>query len=539
MTVEEQLISALAEVERLRKAVVGKDAEISHKDALLSLKDAEISQKNAEIKKLGDTLLWLRRKVFGKMSEKNLPLDPDQLLLFEQEHLTDEERARLDKEVEAAEQQMTKTITVKVKPSRRDLDTTGLPTEGIDIYPDGTTDENDKLKDEYVEIGTDESSRLEHIAAKTYIKKTVIHKVMLKSDSNNKTPEDRRIICARLPLAPVNRCMAGASVLTDIIIGKFMYHLPFYRQIQQYKESGITISDSTMGGWYEAAVEKLKLLYDILRQHILQSEYIQIDESVLPVIDSEKHKARKGYEWCVRDAIRGAVMFYYDRGSRGGKVAREILGAYKGAVQCDGYDAYDQFEKNDNITVYGCWAHARRKFVDALNENNRLATEALCFIRKIYKVESDANKAGLNADERKEQRLKISYPTIRLFETWMKETYLKVLPNSKMGDAIEYTYSLLPRLSRYVNDGRINIDNNLIENAIRPLALGRKNYLFCGNDASAYRAAIVYSLISTCKAADVDPRTWMEDVLRKIPYYQRDQRDLAELLPFNWKNRYE
>ena len=539
MTVEEQLISALAEVERLRKAVVGKDAEISHKDALLSLKDAEISQKNAEIKKLSDTLLWLRRKVFGKMSEKNLPLDPDQLLLFEQEHLTDEERARLDKEVEAAEQQMTKTITVKVKPSRRDLDTTGLPTEVIDIYPDGTTDENGKLKDEYVEIGTDESSRLEHIAAKTYIKKTVIHKVMLKSDSNNKTPEDRRIICARLPLAPVNRCMAGASVLTDIIIGKFMYHLPFYRQIQQYKESGITISDSTMGGWYEAAVEKLKLLYDILRQHILQSEYIQIDESVLPVIDSEKHKARKGYEWCVRDAIRGAVMFYYDRGSRGGKVAREILGAYKGAVQCDGYDAYDQFEKNDNITVYGCWAHARRKFVDALNENNRLATEALCFIRKIYKVESDANKAGLNADERKEQRLKISYPTIRLFETWMKETYLKVLPNSKMGDAIEYTYSLLPRLSRYVNDGRINVDNNLIENAIRPLALGRKNYLFCGNDASAYRAAIVYSLISTCKAADVDPRTWMEDVLRKIPYYQRDQRDLAELLPFNWKNRYE
>lgn len=539
MTVEEQLISALAEVERLRKAVVGKDAEISHKDALLSLKDAEISQKDAEIKKLSDTLLWLRRKVFGKMSEKNLPLDPDQLLLFEQEHLTDEERARLDKEVEAAEQQMTKTITVKVKPSRRDLDTTGLPTEVIDIYPDGTTDENGKLKDEYVEIGTDESSRLEHIAAKTYIKKTVIHKVMLKSDSNNKTPEDRRIICARLPLAPVNRCMAGASVLADIIIGKFMYHLPFYRQIQQYKESGITISDSTMGGWYEAAVEKLKLLYDILRQHILQSEYIQIDESVLPVIDSEKHKARKGYEWCVRDAIRGAVMFYYDRGSRGGKVAREILGAYKGAVQCDGYDAYDQFEKNDNITVYGCWAHARRKFVDALNENNRLATEALCFIRKIYKVESDANKAGLNADERKEQRLKISYPTIRLFETWMKETYLKVLPNSKMGDAIEYTYSLLPRLSRYVNDGRINIDNNLIENAIRPLALGRKNYLFCGNDASAYRAAIVYSLISTCKAADVDPRTWMEDVLRKIPYYQRDQRDLAELLPFNWKNRYE
>ena len=147
------MVSALAEVERLRKAVVGKDAEISRKDV-------EITRRDAEIKKLSDTLLWLRRKVFGKMSEKNLPLGTDQLLLFEQEHLTDEERARLDKEAEAAERQMTKTITIKVKPARRDLDTTGLPTEVVDIYPDGTTDENGRLKDEYVEIGTDESSRL-------------------------------------------------------------------------------------------------------------------------------------------------------------------------------------------------------------------------------------------------------------------------------------------------------------------------------------------------------------------------------------------
>ena len=116
----------------------------------------------------------------------------------------------------------------------------------------------------------------------------------------------------------------------------------------------------------------------------------------------------------------------------------------------------------------------------------------------------------------------------------MQDAYLKVLPKSRTGKAIEYTFSLLPRLSRYVNEGRVNIDNNLIENAIRPLALGRKNYLFCGNDASAYRAAIVYSLIGTCKSAGVDPRVWMEDVLRKIPYYERDKKDMTELLPRNW-----
>lgn len=184
--------------------------------------------------------------------------------------------------------------------------------------------------------------------------------------------------------------------------------------------------------------------------------------------------------------------------------------------------------------MHGCWAHVRRKFVDSLKENERLAMEGILFIRKLYKVESDADDKGLSAEERMEQRRKISYPTILMFEKWITETYAKVLPKSRLGEALAYAYSLLPRLSRFVNDGRINIDNNLIENAIRPLALGRKNYLFCGNDASAYRAAIVYTLIGTCRVAGVDPRTWLEDVLSKLPYWQRDGKDLAELLPRAW-----
>lgn len=153
--------------------------------------------------------------------------------------------------------------------------------------------------------------------------------------------------------------MAGASVLTDIIIGKFMYHLPFYRLIQQYRESGITISDSTMGGWYEAAVEKLKPLYNLLKKQILSSEYIQIDESVIPVIDNEKHKTRKGYEWCLRDGTTGDVVFHYDRGSRSEKVARELLDNYVGLAQCDGYDVYEQFERVKGITLFGCWPMQR------------------------------------------------------------------------------------------------------------------------------------------------------------------------------------
>ena len=495
----------------------------------------ELSERDALISRLQDTILWLRKKVFGKMSEKHLPLDPAQLLLFDQEEICAEEKSRLEAESRQAEEEITKTITVKAKPSRKPLDLSKLPVQTEDIYPEGTTDGEGHLLEGYVEIGTEETTRLEAIPAKAYIVKTIRHKIISKSDLKEKFPEERDILCPALPLVPVPKCIAGASVLTDIIIGKFMYHLPFHRIIQQYKEAGITISDSTMGGWYESVLERLKLLYDLLRKKVMSSQYVQIDESVVPVIDNEKHKARKGYMWCVRDAMEGYVMFYYDMGSRGYDIARKLLGTYTGMAQSDGYEAYDQFEGRKGITMYGCWAHARRKFVDALDENRAKATEAICYIRRLYKVESDADEASLTPEERKDLRLKESYPAIRAFEEWMKATYPTVLPKSRLGKAIAYTYALLPRLSRYVNDGRVMIDNNLIENAIRPLALGRKNYLFCGNNASAYRAAIVYSLIASCKAMGVEPRKWMEDVLKDIPYYQRDGLNMAELLPGEWK----
>ena len=492
----------------------------------------------SRVASLEQSLYWLRKKVFGRMSEKNLPLDPNQLFLFSKEEMSSMEISRMEDEVRKSDEEITRTIKVKEKPSRKPLDTSSLPVEVVDLYPEGTTDGEGRLKDDFIEIGKEESSRLERVPAKVYILKTVRHKVIRKSDME-KYPEERQILIHPLPLVPVSKCMAGASVLTDIIIGKFMYHLPFYRLIQQYRESGIIISESTMCGWYEMAVEKLRLLYNLLKQKILSSEYIQVDESIIPVLDNEKHKAKKGYEWCVRDGITGDVMFHYDRGSRSGMVARELLGCYRGTVQCDGYAAYEQFERMKGITLVGCWAHARRKYVDALEENRTLATQAIHYIGKLYKIESEANDAGLTTVERKEKRINEAYPLILEFEKWLQDAYLRVLPKSRMGKAIEYTYTLLPRLSRYVNDGRIEIDDNRIENAIRPLALGRKNYLFCGNDASAYRAAIVYSLIATCKSAEVDPRIWMEDVLSKIPYYERDDKNMEELLPRNWAKSHQ
>ena len=229
------------------------------------------------------------------------------------------------------------------------------------------------------------------------------------------------------------------------------------------------------------------------------------------------------------------INFHYDLGSRTQETSRKLLYGYKGAIQTDGYNAYDQFARNKNIISLGCWAHARRKWADSLEEDKTKASEALVYINKLYHIETEAKEQNLSYDELKEKRQKEAYPIIRTFEKWMLDTAHKVLPSSRIMKAIKYTYPLLPRLSQYVNDGRYQIDNNLVENVIRPLAISRKNFLFCGNHDAAIRASIVFSLIGTCKALDINPREWMQDVLEHISEYDNGQKDIAELLPNNWK----
>ena len=305
------------------------------------------------------------------------------------------------------------------------------------------------------------------VPAQMYVRRIIRHKLVLKSNLQIKEPERKAFEIAPLPVMPLPKCMASESLLTDIILQKFFYHMPFYRVIQKYKELGVKISDSTMNDWYAATCEKLKLLYDILDREVFSRDYIQVDESTLPVIDNEKHRAVKGYMWCVRAVEGNLVVFHYDMGSRSHETARKLLRGYRGTIQTDGYGAYDQFESDPHIQVIGCWAHARRKWSDALDEDKRTASEALAYINKLYHVENEAKEAGISGDALKEKRQKESYPVILQFEKWMYETVTKTSRNSRTGKTISYTLPLLPRLSRYVNDGRFCIDNNLVENAIR------------------------------------------------------------------------
>lgn len=493
---------------------------------------AEIERLKNKVANLEDQLYWLRKKMFGKMSEKSLPLDPAALIeptLFD-DPLTEEERTALEAAVRKDEEEAAKVIKVRAfeRKPRKVIDTAKLEVREEHIYPEV---EN---RDDYTELDPEVTDTLVLVPAQMYVRRIIRHKLVLKSNLQIKDPERRPFELAPLPVMPLPKCMASESLLTDIILQKFMYHMPFYRVIQKYKELGVVISDSTMNDWYAATCEMLKLLYDILKREVLAKDYIQVDESTLPVIDNEKHRAVKGYMWCTRAVEDNLIVFHYDMGSRSYETARKLLRGYRGTIQTDGYDAYDQFENDPHIQVIGCWAHARRKWSDALDEDNRTASEALAYINRLYHIENEAKEAGITGDVLKDKRQKESYPVILQFEKWMYETVRKTAENSRIGKAIKYTLPLMPRLGRYVNDGRFCIDNNLVENAIRPLALGRKNFLFCGNHDAAVRAAIVYSLVDSCKALGVDPRQWMEDVLLRIPGREDNRTALRELLPDKW-----
>ena len=495
-----------------------------------------IEEKDRLIKKLTDQLAWLRRKFWKASSEKYIPADPAQRKIdFDGlEILPEEEETIKAAASEIITYKRNKPEHAKKQPVRLPLPEHLRREEEI-IEPEGI-DEN------WVRIGEEVTEQLEHKPGELYVRRIIRHKYALKKEiqlqqeaevdgSLNKT-----VIIAPLPLLPLPRSNAGASLLAELLMGKYMYHLPFHRQISLFKLEGLKIPASTINDWFAGCGDLLRALYYRLKEIVLQSDYIQIDESTVPVINNEKHRAVKAYLWVVRDVMKELVFFHYDKGSRAQRVVIELLHNYKGAVQTDGYGAYSIYENKKGVLLLGCWAHARRKYTEALKEDKAGAEYALEQIGLIYGVESMADGQGLDYQQRAELRSRLAYPIMCAFEKWVVNYMPKALPKGRMSQALTYTYSLFHRLSRYHLDGRYHIDNNLVENTIRPLALGRKNYMFCGNHDAAENAAIMYSLLGCCAASDVNPREWLTDVITRIPYYNNDYSlDLADLLPHYWK----
>ncbi|MFW5822845.1 MAG: IS66 family transposase, partial [Tangfeifania sp.] len=275
---------------------------------------------------------------------------------------------------------------------------------------------------------------------------------------------------------------AGASVIAHILVSKFTDHLPYYRQSKMFKCQNLYIPDSTIGGWANTAISNWFLpLWELMKTTITETGYLMADETPIPVLIEDKPGAtHRGYHWVYYDPIRKIVVFDY-RESRGREGPKKFLKDFTGYLQTDGYIAYEKLAPPGKIKLLACMAHARRKFEKALDNDLARAENVLTLIQELYKVERQAREADLSFDELKALRHEKSVEVLGNLEEYLIEQHPKVLPQSAIGKAFNYTLNLWPRLKRYVEDGRFQIDNNLIENSIRPVALGRKNYLFAGS----------------------------------------------------------
>ncbi|MCM4156151.1 MULTISPECIES: IS66 family transposase [unclassified Christiangramia] len=372
-------------------------------------------------------------------------------------------------------------------------------------------------------IGEEVSETLEYTPASLVKRRTIRPKYARKNEQG--------VVIAPLPTRPIEKSIAEACLLAYILVSKYIDHLPFYRQIQRFKrEFGWEPASSTLSDWMAGCCQLLEPLYNTLKQKILTDGYIQADESPIKVLDSDKKgSTHQGYQWVYHDPLQKLVLFNYRRG-RGQHGPREFLDGYKGYVQCDGYSVYDKIGVDPDITMAGCLVHARRKFVDTRDQDKERADKALAIFSEIYRQErAIKEEAAGDADMRKELRLQKVLPLLQQIKTWVQEEQFKVLPKSAIGKAMTYFLNQYPKFEVIFEDGRIELDNNLIENAIRPLALGRKNFLFAGSHRAAQDAAMLYSFFGSCKMQGINPQEWLEDTLRRIPDHNIQK--LEELLP--------
>ena len=471
----------------------------------------QLLQFKEEVTLLKHQLAELKRMIFGTKSERFIGMDTGQMALFD---LPGQQTDSQEKE------QITytrnKSDKNKEQPLRLEL-APHLPRKEETIEPDSLPEGAKKIGETVTEV-------LEYEPANIYVRKIIRPKYIVSSND-----ERTQITIAGLPTLPIPKGNAGAGILAHILVSKFVDHLPFYRQKQIFKRHGVVIAESTINGWFNATTTLLEPLYETLKKQLLSTDYIMADETPLPVLTKDKPGAtHKGYHWVYYDPVNKLVLFDYQK-TRSREGPNKMLGNYQGYLQTDGYVAYTNLKNQKDITLLACMAHARRKFEHAKDNDPGRVKEALLLFQKLYDIERTAREKELGFDRIKELRQKEAVPVLNEMEAWLKEHIYQVLPKSAIGEAIAYTLKLWPRLVRYAEDGRFKIDNNLIENSIRPVALGRKNYLLAGSHHAAQQAAIVYSLLATCKINNVEPFAWLKHVLDVIPDYPANQ--LHNLLP--------
>ena len=348
------------------------------------------------------------------------------------------------------------------------------------------------------------------------------------------------VLIGGLPSRPLEKAMAGPGLLAQIIIDKYVDHLPLHRQMQRFERNGVKLPYSTLTDWVRGTCRLIAPLYEALKKEVICSNYLHVDETPIKVLDKDKksqaclagRQAHRGYYWVYQNSVQKVVFFDYQEG-RGREGPVSILENFQGYLQSDGYSAYEIFDKRSGITLMHCMAHARRMFHEALQNDEGRAAYAMQEIQKLYAIERVCKEQHLSFEEIKNIRQQRSAPILAALGKWMKEQYVQVTPKSVIGKALAYSIERWERLSLYTQNGMLNIDNNPVENSIRPVAVGRKNYLFAGSHEAAQRSAMLYSLLGTCKMHGIEPYAWLRDVLEAIADHPINQ--IAILLPHRFK----
>jgi len=348
------------------------------------------------------------------------------------------------------------------------------------------------------------------------------------------------IITAEMPAAYriIPGAIAACGLLVHLIVSKYCDHLPFYRTEQIFKRRyGVHLERQTMCHWMKRCCDHLQELYEALLYELRQGNYLQIDETWIRLMDPEtKGKTKKSYFWVIYRPGHG-VLFRFDPG-RSHRVAEELLGEFSGNLQTDGYSAYVCLaNKNPGLTLFACWSHVRRKFFEAIDANGPDAGWYMMEIQKLYRVETEARDAQFNAEARSALRVEKSQPILAAIKARLEADHGRagILPSSPIGKAIEYTLARWNALVRYAEsgNGEVEIDNNWVENAIRPTAIGKKNWLFIGHPNAGQQSAILYTIIENCRLNEIDPVEYLEDVLPRIQDHTKAR--ISEFLPRQWK----